>query len=373
MHLCSDSASHTKHKIILQFRIRKIIVFSTDMAKSVSYDPRGAIARAREFLKVGKKINAVQILHSFLVLMVKRARPWVQAHEEVMVLYLNVCIEMKDASQAKDGLHQYRSISQQTTPQSLRNVVDHLINSAKAKLARSKSECAALAASNETRQISLYGPVTDILSKVSQDTEQDRLHRVLVKPWVIFLWESYRGSLDLLRNNQALHAQYHHLAIAAYDFCLQNKCNKEFKRVCEIVRRHYQNIQEVNAKPDSALELWEKKLKVNGVHIDAAFVERQLLTRFSQLEHAAKLDLWGEVWRTIQDIHDIMASSPKELKLKLRAEFYLKASEVFLQAGNSLFHAYALSKYYVLSKNFNRSITEAQLAEWSRYYLSRNS
>eukprot|EP00750_Incisomonas_marina_P022235 INCI4951.1.p1 GENE.INCI4951.1~~INCI4951.1.p1 ORF type:complete len:924 (+),score=232.76 INCI4951.1:99-2870(+) len=333
------------------------------MVKTFSYDPNGAISRAREFLKVGKKINAVQILHSFLVLMVKRGRPWEQNHEKVMTLYLDICVDLRDAPQAKDGIHQYRSISQQTAPQSLRAVVQHLINVSQEKLDAAKAECAKQIADNAVSRVERFGAVNTILSQVSLDTDEDRLKRLIVQPWVIFLWESYRSSLELLRNNQALHAQYHTLAVAAYDFCVDNSCQHEFKRLCEIVRRHYQNIVDDNAKPEAQLALWEKKIKVHGVRIDSNFIERQLLTRFSQMEHSASLELWTEVWRTIQDIHDIIASTPRELKPKIRAEFYLKASRVFLQSGNPLFHAYALSKHYALSKAFNRGITPEQLAE----------
>ncbi len=93
------------------------------------------------------------------------------------------------------------------------------------------------------------------------------------------------------------------------------------------------------------LLVWEKKLKQNGVRIDAAFVELQLDTRFTQMQHAADMELWTEAWRTIQDVHDIMASTPRELKPKVRADFYLQLSNIFLQAGSSLFHAHALAKY----------------------------
>ena len=332
------------------------------MVRTYSYDPRGAIARAKEFLKVGKKVNAIQILHSFLVLMVKRGRPWEKAHEQVIITYLDICVSLKDAPQAKDGLHQYRSISQQTAPQSLRNAVMHLINSSQAGLEAAQAECAARVAKDAVHKVERFGPVATILSQVSLDTEEDRLSRVLVKPWVIFLWESFRSSLELLRNNQALHLQYHHIAVMAYKFCVANKCQHEFKRLCEIVRRHYQTILDDNAKPESQLLLWEKKMKVHGVRIDGNFAERQLVTRFSQMEHAAQLDLWTEVWRTMQDIHDILASTPREMKPQIRAQYYLKASRVFQKAGNPLFHAYALSRHYSLSKIFNRGLSESELS-----------
>ena len=47
-----------------------------------------------------------------------------------------------------------------------------------------------------------------LLSSVSAEGTQDRTDRVLLTPWVKFLWEAYRNVLDLLRNNNRVERLY---------------------------------------------------------------------------------------------------------------------------------------------------------------------
>lgn len=51
-----------------------------------------------------------------------------------------------------------------------------------------------------------------MLSSVSSEDAQDRSDRVLLTPWVKFLWEAYRNILELLRNNNRVEKLYHETA-----------------------------------------------------------------------------------------------------------------------------------------------------------------
>ena len=63
--------------------------------------------------------------------------------------------------------------------------------------------------------------------------------------WFRYLWETYKMILDTLKNNKKLEDLYHETAMVAFNFCMENKRPQEFKRLCEMLRFHYQNI----AKP----------------------------------------------------------------------------------------------------------------------------
>ena len=51
-----------------------------------------------------------------------------------------------------------------------------------------------------------------LLSTVSGEDTQDRTDRIMLMPWVKFLWESFRNVLELLKNNRQLEAIYVHVA-----------------------------------------------------------------------------------------------------------------------------------------------------------------
>lgn len=51
-----------------------------------------------------------------------------------------------------------------------------------------------------------------LLSSVSSEDAQDRSDRVLLTPWVKFLWEAYRNVLELLRNNNRVEKLYQETA-----------------------------------------------------------------------------------------------------------------------------------------------------------------
>lgn len=51
-----------------------------------------------------------------------------------------------------------------------------------------------------------------LLGFVSGEDTQDRTDRVMLTPWVKFLWEAYRNVLELLRNNVRVEKLYHDTA-----------------------------------------------------------------------------------------------------------------------------------------------------------------
>ena len=63
-----------------------------------------------ELIDVGKKQRALETL--FEVITARRHRTWTKTHEPLMEKFLDLCVDLRKSQWAKDGLHQYKTISQ---------------------------------------------------------------------------------------------------------------------------------------------------------------------------------------------------------------------------------------------------------------------
>ncbi len=123
----------------------------------------------------------------------------------------------------------------------------------------------------------------------------------------------------------------------------------EFRKLCERLRKHFDDI--VNRQGS----------QMNS--IDFTSPETQQLnmeTRLAQLDSAITLELWQEAYKAIEDIHLLMNPS-KKLQTRMQAYYYQKLSLVFWKAGNLLFHAATLLKYYMLCKDMKRNVSAEEL------------
>jgi translation initiation factor 3 subunit A len=66
--------------------------------------------RSPEFTAIGNKAGALNLLHE--VLSQRKVRTWAKAYETIMMRYIELCVDLKDHHRGKDGLHQYRNLSQ---------------------------------------------------------------------------------------------------------------------------------------------------------------------------------------------------------------------------------------------------------------------
>ena len=83
--------------------------------------PENALKRANEFLEVGKKQPALDVLYD--VMKSKKHRTWQKIHEPSMLKYLELCVDLRKSHLAKEGLYQYKNICQQVNIKSLEDVV----------------------------------------------------------------------------------------------------------------------------------------------------------------------------------------------------------------------------------------------------------
>ncbi len=195
-------------------------------------------------------------------------------------------MDLNRAREAKDGLHQYRNLSQSQAPGSLEAVIRHLLEKAEGKCREAKemaekgggsagssttttpATAAAAAGSNEggggmalvdiaiasgeepnsvmdmDDDIDLYdgNPQSILLSTMSSDPEKAQRETALLFPALKFLWEVYRAVLDILKSNSKLERLYHGAAVSALRFCAEYKRRVEFRRLCDMMRLHLGNL-----------------------------------------------------------------------------------------------------------------------------------
>ncbi|XP_017771246.1 PREDICTED: eukaryotic translation initiation factor 3 subunit A, partial [Nicrophorus vespilloides] len=310
--------------------------------------PENALKRANEFIDVGKPARALDTLQE-----VFRNKKWSynlseSILEPIMFKYLDLCVELKKSHIAKEGLFQYRNLFQSVNVGSLENVIRGYLRMAEEKTenAREKSAQAVIDIDDLDN---LATPESILLSAVSGEDAQDRSDRTILTPWVKFLWESYCQCLELLRTNAHVETLYHDIARMAFQFCLKYNRKTEFRKLCDKLRKHLEDIC---------------KLPTQVANVSISKPETQqfnLETRLFQLDSAIQMELWQEAYKAIEDIHNLMNMSKKMPVPKTMANYYQKLAMVFWKAGNYLFHAAALLKLYQLSKDMKKNMTPEEL------------
>ncbi|XP_033119426.1 eukaryotic translation initiation factor 3 subunit A-like [Anneissia japonica] len=311
--------------------------------------PENALKRAKEFIDVGKKQPALDALYD--VIKSKKHRTWQKIHEPIMTMYLTLCVELRKSHTAKEGLYQYKIICQQMNVKSLEDVVKQYLDMAEEKTeeARKESEEEAKKVQGEVMVVddldNITTPESLLLSAVSGEDTQARTDRVMLTPWVKFLWESYRQCLDLLRNNTKVEQLYHIIAQNAFKFCAKYSRKTEFRKLCDNLRSHLGLVQK-HHNQQTAINLNNETSQ-----------QLNMETRLMQLETAISMELWQEAYKAVEDIHSLMGLSKKPPKPQMMANYYQKLGLVFWKSGNALFHACALHRLLQLSREQRKNLT----------------
>ncbi|XP_053668476.1 eukaryotic translation initiation factor 3 subunit A [Anopheles marshallii] len=318
--------------------------------------PENALKRANEFIDVGKKARALDTLQE-----VFRAKKWnynwsESVIEPVMFKYLDLCVELKKSHIAKEGLFQYRNMFQLVNVGSLENVIRGYL-----KMAEERTEQAQQQSSQAILDIddldNLATPESILMSAVCGEDAQDRSDRTILLPWVKFLWESYCQCLELLKVNSHCETLYHDIARMAFQFCLKYNRKMEFRKLCEKLRKHLEDISKVSSQTANVSISKPETQQLN------------LETRLHQLDSAIQMELWLEAYKAIEDIHGLMAMSKKTPLPKTMALYYTKLAMVFWKAGNQLFHASALLKLFQLSRDMKKNVTAEEIQRMTTHVL----
>ncbi|KAJ3343381.1 eukaryotic translation initiation factor 3 subunit A [Gonapodya sp. JEL0774] len=268
-----------------------------------------AVKRAEDLLAVNQPKAALDALYESLMSKRSRSIP-ITSLEPIAIRFVELCVELRQAKQAKEGLHQYKNVAQNTSVATIETVITRFIELAESKVASAQARADAMTLETVEDLDATETPESVLMSAVSGEQGRDRTDREVVTPWLKFLWESYRTAMDILRNNARLEVLYQHLTLAA---------------------KYQSQSHAVNLS-------------------DPETLQRHLDTRFAQLNAAADLELWQEAFRSVEDVHNLLSMSKKQPKPYMMANYYEKLAKIFLVGDNYLFHAAAGSRHYNIVK-----------------------
>jgi translation initiation factor 3 subunit A len=256
------------------------------MSNAFFHKPELALRRALELEGIHQNDAALTLLHD--VLSSRRHRTWSPTYEQIMIAYLDLCLKMHKAREAKDGLHQYRNLAQSQAPGSLEKVIRYLLEKAEDNCSKAKASADAAAAGDAptsmTNIMSIdgqdddgIGPQAVLLSSMSTDPGKNQRDSLMVLPSLKFLWEIYRAVLDILRSNTKLEHVYHATAVGALHFCRTYQRRTEFRRLCDMLRMHLGNLQKYGGGDDGSSKPNNKVSTPDCTHI---FITTILSCRF---------------------------------------------------------------------------------------------
>ncbi|KAJ2925534.1 hypothetical protein H1R20_g11562, partial [Candolleomyces eurysporus] len=290
--------------------------------------PETVLKQAEGLVSVGQTHAALQSLTEMFSSKRFRSTP-LTSLEPIMHRFIELCVEMRKGRTAKEGLMQYKNIAQNTSVQSIENVINRFLQLADAKVKEAQEKAAVQSAVDVDDLEASETPESILLGAVSGDQSKDRTDRALVTPWLKFLWESYRTSLETLKNNARLETIYQQIAQQAFKFCLKHQRKVEFRRLCETLRLHLANVAKYSHQQHS----------INLSDPDT--LQHHLDTRFAQLNTSVELELWQEAFRSVEDVHNLLTMAKKAPRPAMMANYYEKLTKIFLMSGNALFHAAA--------------------------------
>jgi translation initiation factor 3 subunit A len=307
-----------------------------------------------ELLAIGQQVQALDVLSGLLLgskypinFAVTNSSAATQAAdyipgtdlERIVLKVVDLGVALRYGRLVKEVLLHSRGALQAVHPLCFEVIIRKFIECTLAQLSKAEAKFAEVESTRlaaDLHAIDLDEEASASAATLSSSTEE----RELVTPWLRFYWEVLRVALDLSRNNSRLEQCYADVVKAAFSFCSQYQRRSEFRRLCEMVRYH--------------LSLTLKyPNQTNAVPLLTSAESHQLAMdiRFAQLALATDLELWQEAFRTIEDIHGLLALVRKTPRQVLQAgTYYEQLARIFSKSDNMLFLAATLMRLVASKK-----------------------
>ncbi|CAE7351950.1 TIF3A1 [Symbiodinium sp. CCMP2592] len=314
--------------------------------------PENALKRAEELLEVGKQNEALETLHH-AILHKRWKNQWSPTLEKIIERHLQLCVELQKMRFAREGLHQYRATCQAANIQSLEQVVRVFRRAAEEKVNQAKKEQDVRLGKVADLE-EMDAPETILLQAIQAGDTRQQSQDKDVHTHFRFLWETYKVILDVLKSNSRLEEVYHETSRQAFEFCRANTRPQEFKRLCDILRKNFQDLSKRTGPTG------QNPVQPNNVDT----ITKTLETRCRQMQVATELDLWREAYNTSSEICDLMTALGKvnqRPKPHLRSMYYEHLGQIFWKSENYLFHAFASLKNVFFVKGAKQNMPKSEL------------
>uniref|UniRef100_A0A7S1KQL8 PCI domain-containing protein n=1 Tax=Percolomonas cosmopolitus TaxID=63605 RepID=A0A7S1KQL8_9EUKA len=263
---------------------------------------------------------------------------WSEELESLMKKLLLLAVELRRSKDAKNALQTYQHFCVGTNVNSLDNVLGLYMDLAENRLKKATKETNKMQDEHTSESIE-----AKMMKHVAGEDFDDRTDREYLSPWIKFAYEACRNVMDILKNNAALEKRYHNAALRTFTLCKDYHKVHEFKKISDMLRKHYATIQENTRNP-------KENSKRTFITLTYNTLQNQLRTRFKQLSTATALLLWQDAFKCVQDIFDIMEDMEEPPNRSTMKKYYEELAKIFWVSNDFALYAYSLLQLFSMTE-----------------------
>ena len=151
--------------------------------------------------------------------------------------------------------------------------------------------------------------------------------------------EGYKTELELIYKNKKLEEMYCTVAKKAFKICKKYNRKSDFKKLCEVIRRHQSDNVKACEKPQSATNTFALNIKLLETN------ERLIDLRLTQLLYTQDLLLWQDAYKIMEDIN-VLLKNRKKTSNDLLLKYYQHLYEIFWFSNHYLLHAVCMLSHF---------------------------